>query len=73
VKKKIPVPPHPPYSPDLAPCNFYPFPKLKLKLKDHQFWTMENIQKIVASELYTLKKNDFQYCYDQRKKVGTTV
>jgi hypothetical protein len=25
--------PHPPYSPDLAPCDFALFPKLKMKLK----------------------------------------
>jgi hypothetical protein len=25
--------PHPPYSPDLAPCDFFLFPKIKLKLK----------------------------------------
>jgi hypothetical protein len=25
--------PHPPYSPDLAPCDFSLFPKLKMKLK----------------------------------------
>ena len=30
-KKNIPVLPHPPYSPDLAPCDFCLFPKLKLK------------------------------------------
>ena len=29
-KKNIPVLPHPPYSPDLAPCDFCLFPKLKL-------------------------------------------
>jgi len=26
-KKNIPVLPHPPYSPDLAPCDLYLFPK----------------------------------------------
>jgi len=45
-KKNIPVISHPPYSPDLAPCDFYLFPKLKLKLKSHQFGTMENIKKL---------------------------
>jgi len=68
VKKNIPVLPHPPYSPDLAPYDFYLFPKLKLKLKGHHFRTMENIQKTVADELQTLTANDFQYCYDQWKK-----
>jgi len=41
-KKYIPVLPHPPYSSDLAPCDFYLFPKLKLKLKGHHFGTIEN-------------------------------
>jgi len=67
-KKYIPVLPHPPYSPDLAPCDFYLFPKLKSKLKGHDFGTMENIQKIVTDEINTLTENDFQYCYDQWKK-----
>jgi len=66
--KNIPVLPNPPYSPDLAPCDFYLYPKLKSKLKDHHFGTMENIQKIVTDEQQTLTENDFQYCYDQWKK-----
>ena len=45
-KKSIPVLPLPLYSPDLAPCDFYLFPKLKSKLQGHHFGTMENIQKI---------------------------
>jgi len=57
VKKNIPVLPHPPYSPDLAPCDFYRFPKLKSKLKGHHFGTMEKIQKIVTDELHTLTEN----------------
>jgi len=67
-KKNIPVLPHPPYSPDLAPCNLYLFPKLKSKLKGRHFGTMVNIQKIVTDELNTLTENDFKYCYDQWKK-----
>jgi len=43
-KKNIPILPHPPYSPDLAPCDLYLFCKLKSKLKGHHFGTMENIQ-----------------------------
>jgi len=64
-KKNIPVLPHPPYSPDLAPCDFFLFPKLKSELKGHHFGTVENIQKVVTDELYTLTENDFRYCYDQ--------
>jgi hypothetical protein len=36
--------PHPPYSPDFAPCFFFPFPKIKLKLKGRRFDTNEEIQ-----------------------------
>jgi len=68
VKKNIPVLPHPPYSPDLAPCDFYLFCKLKSKLKGHHFGMVENIQKVVTDELCTLTENDFRYCYDQWKK-----
>ena len=67
-KKNIPVLPHPPYSPDLAPCDFYLFPKLKLKLKGHHFGTIENIHPTVTDDLNTLTENDFRYCYDQWKK-----
>jgi len=67
-KKNIPVLPHPPYSPDLALCDFYLFPKLKSKLKGHHFGTMENIQKNVTDELHTLTENDFRYCHDQWEK-----
>jgi hypothetical protein len=43
-KCKMVIIPHPPYSPDLAPCDFLLFPKLKLKLKGRQFDTIEEIQ-----------------------------
>jgi hypothetical protein len=35
---------HPPYAPDLAPCDFFVFPKMKLKLKGRRFDTTEEIQ-----------------------------
>jgi len=43
-KNKIAVTPHPPYSPDLAPCDFFLFPKMKLKLKGRRFDTTEEIE-----------------------------
>jgi hypothetical protein len=36
--------PHPPYSPDLVPCDFCIFSKMKLKLKVRRFDTIEEIQ-----------------------------
>jgi len=32
-KNNVSTVPHPAYSPDLAPCDFYVFPKMKLRLK----------------------------------------
>ncbi len=37
--KKIKVYPHPPYSPDVAPCDFRLFPKLKEQLRNQMFFT----------------------------------
>jgi hypothetical protein len=42
-KNKIPVIPKPPYSSDLAPCDFFLFSKMKLKLKGSRFDTIEEI------------------------------
>jgi hypothetical protein len=36
--------PHPPYSPDLAPCDFFLFTKKELKLKGRRFDNIEEIQ-----------------------------
>jgi len=44
VENKMAVIPRPPYSPDLAPCDFFLFPKMKLKLKGSRFDTIEEIQ-----------------------------
>ena len=38
------VVPHPPYSPDRERSDFFLFPKLKMKLKERRFQTLEEIQ-----------------------------
>jgi len=43
-KKRIPVITQPPYSPDLAPSDFWLFPTLKMGLKGTHFATMEDIK-----------------------------
>jgi len=53
-KNKIAVIPHPQYSPDLAPCNFFLFTKMKLKLKGRRFNTIEEIQDESLRVLVTL-------------------
>ena len=43
-KRQSSVVPYPPNSPDLAPTDFFLFPKLKRTLKGHRFQTIEEIQ-----------------------------
>jgi transposase len=51
---------HPPYSPDLAPYDFFLFPKMKIKLKGRRFDTVEEIQAESQKVLNTLTQKDFQ-------------
>jgi hypothetical protein len=48
--------PHPPYSPDLAPCDFFLFPNMKLKLKGRPFDTIEGNQAESQSVLNTYRQ-----------------
>jgi len=57
------VVPHPPCSPDLAPSDFFLFPKLKMKLKGRRFQTLEGIQAESQAVMNTLRENDFQQCF----------
>ena len=54
------VVPHPPYSPDLAPSEFFLLPKLKMKFKWRRFQTMEENQAESQAVLNTLREIDFQ-------------
>jgi hypothetical protein len=60
--------PHPPYSPDLAPCDFFLFPKMKLKLKGHRCDTIEEIQAESQRVLDTLIEKDFQEAFQKRRR-----
>ena len=62
-KKSISVVPQPPHLPDLSPCDFFLFTKLKFHLKGRQFGTVDNIQKVVTDQLRVLPHEDFQHCY----------
>jgi len=44
-KNNMTVIPHPPYSPDLATCYFFLFPKLKLRMKGQTFDTIETFKR----------------------------
>jgi transposase len=60
--------PHPPYSPDLAPADFFLFPKLKSTLKGRRFQTIEEIQENAVRELRAITESAFQEAFQQWKK-----
>jgi hypothetical protein len=64
-KYKMAVIPHPPYSPDLAPCDFFLFPKMKLKLKGRRFDTIEEIQAESQRVLDSVTERDFQGAFQK--------
>ncbi|GBL84997.1 Mariner Mos1 transposase [Araneus ventricosus] len=56
---------HPPYSPDLAPADFYLFPRLKTKLKGHRFVYSDEVIENAMKQLKDLSNNGFQECFEQ--------
>jgi hypothetical protein len=60
--------PHPPHSPDMAPCDFFLFPKIKLKLKGRRFDTTEKIQTESQRVLDTLIEKDFQEAFQKWRR-----
>ncbi|UYV64650.1 hypothetical protein LAZ67_3001497 [Cordylochernes scorpioides] len=52
--------PHPPYSPDLAPCDLFLFPRLKREVKGKHWETVENIQHHVTTFLRSIPVEEFQ-------------
>lgn len=63
-KRSVVILQHPPYSPDLAPADFWLFPKLKLNLKGRQFESVDEIQRTVTGALNALEPKAFSDCYD---------
>ena len=54
-----------PYLPDLSPCDFFLFHRLKNHSKRRHFVTLDNIQKRVTDELKGIPAEAFQHCYEQ--------
>jgi hypothetical protein len=66
-KKSIMKLDHPPYSPDLAPCDFWLFPKLKTALKGHRLSDIIDIHGHATTILHSIPEEEFQKCFEQWK------
>ena len=68
-QKNIATLEHPPlYSPDLAPCDFFFFPKIKSVLKGTHFSDIDSIKMAATMELKKIPKNTFQECFESWKR-----
>jgi hypothetical protein len=67
-KNYMAVNPHLAYSPDLTPCEFFLFPKMKLKLKGRRFDTIEEIQAELQRVLDTVTEKDFQEAFQKWRR-----
>jgi hypothetical protein len=60
--------PHPKYTPDLAPCDFFLFPNIKLKLKGRRLDAIEEFQAESQTVLDTLTEKDFQEAFQKWRR-----
>ena len=59
-RRSIEVFGHPPYSPDLAPCDFFLFPTLKKILRGRQFDDVADLQRAVQSAIASLGSSAYR-------------
>ena len=64
-KMGIKTVPHRPYSPDLAPCDFWLFPKLKEKLRGCHYETIEEMKEAVTKVIDTFTQEDFHGAFQK--------
>lgn len=67
-KNGMTVIPQPPYSPDLAPADFFLFPKLKRPLKGQRFDSIERIKEKSLEELNSIHQEQFSGSFQQWKR-----
>ena len=64
-KMGIKTVPHPPYSPDIVPCDFWLFPKLEEKLRGCRYDTIEEMKEAVTKVIDTLTQVDFHRAFQK--------
>lgn len=62
-KNHVSVIPHPPYSPDLAPADFFLFPKVKGQTRGRQYPSSEAAVTAYNNALQNMSREDFKNCF----------
>ena len=61
--------PQPPYSSDMAPCDFFLFSKIERTLKGRRFTAIYDIKGASLEELKAIPKIEFEKCFEDWKKL----
>jgi len=65
---------HPPYSPDLAPCDFFLFPRIKDQKKGKCFADVREVKKKMLEVLNNIStEQTSRNVFSSGKNVGTSV
>ena len=59
-KEWIKLLPHPPYSPDIAPCDFFLFPQIKKELKGKSFNNVKNLARAIQAVVESIPKANYE-------------
>ena len=60
--------PQPPYSPDMALCDVFLFPKIKRTRKGRRFTAIDDIKSASLKEIKAIPKIEFEKCFEDWKK-----
>ena len=63
-ENKVKILPHPPYSPDLAPCDFFLFPFVKERLRGIHFESPEAAVHAYEREISTMEPEIWHNCFN---------
>ena len=67
-KNNMTVIPHPPYSPDLGPCELFLFPRTKGQMKGKRFDGVSEVKKKTLEVLNNIRTEEFQKRFQQWEK-----
>ena len=67
IKNSTHIAPRPAYSPDLAACDFWLFPKLKRPLRETHFESIEEIKAEQKKALMAIPEKDYLACFQNWK------
>ena len=57
--EKVKVLNHPPYSPDLSPCDYFSFPRLKKMLFGNKYTSRSSLGSVIYQCLQQIPKEDY--------------